>query len=209
MKNLENRIYKSFVKLRMKILKPILFVFDKIGLTPNAVSSFSVILGLAAIPVLVYEKYIWIPFILLGHGLTDALDGTLARYQERDSDKGKFIDVFVGNLFISALIVGLILSNLIAGWVGALFIYLDLMLIVFVTIYNNVVHYKNYSKWIFFPAGGSISQVPKFVLSVFLIYWTFFHFPYLNEITIGIVGFLFVTNFVYFYRIMKIKHINT
>ncbi len=200
MRLVENQIYDSWVKFKMKWTKPLLIALDKLGVSAHFVSFLSLLFGILTIPALMTGKFHLISWLIIGHAIADGLDGALARHQGKASDKGKFIDIFVGNLFVSLLVIGLIFSDLIDPTVGALYIYLTLLLEVLMMIYNNSKFYKS-EDWLFYAKGGALCHLSKAILNTYLVFWGFFSWPYLQEIVMLGTIYLGILTVIYFFKI--------
>lgn len=121
---------KKFNKIKVFFLHPIVFLLDKIKVTPNMVSLFSaftVITGFIISYAFVNPVYfiigIWI------HLLLDCVDGTLARYQKVNSKNGAIVDAICDHF-------GIVLSGL--------FIYLFAIvdgtnMIIFIALYSLLI----------------------------------------------------------------------
>lgn len=85
-------------EIRGIVLKPILTLMDKIGLTANRITNLRLLLGIIfLIWFFNTDEYLLPSIFILFVLFLDVFDGALARYQKRQSDRGKFLDVFVDN----------------------------------------------------------------------------------------------------------------
>ncbi len=82
-------------------------ILDKLGFTPNILSFLRAFSGFLFFILVKINFNIAFVTIILG-GLTDFFDGALARYQKKDGDRGKFIDMLSDNIIFSFFILGLI-----------------------------------------------------------------------------------------------------
>ncbi len=97
---------------------------------PNAVSA----LRLLGIPlflwlVLVAQADIWAFVVLVVAGVTDWVDGFLARKLDQRSRLGVLLDPLVDRLYILATLVGLALRDIIGWWLVAILIGRDVVLL--------------------------------------------------------------------------------
>jgi len=89
----EMKAMVKFNKIKIFFLHPIVKFLDKIGATPNMISLFSAIVAMGAftfsyvfLSPMYFAVGIWI------HMIIDAVDGTLARYQNKTSSNGAIVD---------------------------------------------------------------------------------------------------------------------
>lgn len=100
---------------------------------PNALS----MLRLAGVPVFLWlvlglEADAWALGLLMLSGVTDWLDGFLARKLDQRSSLGEVLDPVADRLYILAVVVGLALRDVIPWWVAVLLPLRDLLLWVLV-----------------------------------------------------------------------------
>ncbi len=105
-----DRTNESYKKRRAKYLKFFVSFLDKLGFTPNSLGFLRAISGFVFF-LLVNINFVIAFIILILGGLTDFLDGVLARFQKKDSDRGKFIDMLCDNIIFSFFLLGLIKIN--------------------------------------------------------------------------------------------------
>lgn len=80
-------------------------------LSPNAISLIALALNLAA-AALLYERWFLVAMaLLITGGLCDALDGLVARVQNKQSRYGDFLDHFLDRVSDSSLAAGWLLGN--------------------------------------------------------------------------------------------------
>jgi phosphatidylglycerophosphate synthase len=90
------------------IFRPLLKLGTKIGISGNFISNIR--LPLIVLFLFLWFKtdfYQWAISLLLIILLLDLFDGPLARFQKCDSDRGKFIDIFVDHIVYSCLLFAL------------------------------------------------------------------------------------------------------
>ena len=87
-------------------------LFQKLGVTPNAVTIASIFLGIGA-GICFYFDNIWISllgiFLLVWANSYDSADGQLARMTKQFSALGRVLDGFAGNLWFASIYVGICL----------------------------------------------------------------------------------------------------
>jgi CDP-diacylglycerol--glycerol-3-phosphate 3-phosphatidyltransferase len=74
------------------ILVPIARFMGRVGLTPNALTGLGLLLNIGVAAVLARGATVLGGWLLLGASAFDALDGTLARLTDRQSEFGAFLD---------------------------------------------------------------------------------------------------------------------
>lgn len=97
---------------------------------PNLLS----FLRLALIPVFLWlilrHEGGWAIGLLAFSGLTDYLDGYIARKYNQVTRLGKLIDPAADRLYIFTTLIGLVLTGVIPGWLAAIIIARDVMLLI-------------------------------------------------------------------------------
>lgn len=139
------------IKIRDSIFKPLLQILTIAGVKSNAVTYCGTILMIFFILFIKRDLLLSLIFLLSALFL-DLVDGPLARFQKRDSDKGKFIDNFNDMLVFAIFIFGLVYVNLLNELVA--------LVLIFAFIFSNIFriihvahHFK--SKCIFKTIVGS------------------------------------------------------
>ncbi|PIR87628.1 MAG: hypothetical protein COU10_03605 [Candidatus Harrisonbacteria bacterium CG10_big_fil_rev_8_21_14_0_10_45_28] len=106
-----DRLNLFFRAFRAKIFKPILVVFNVVGLTANHITNFR-FLGAIIFPFWFYYRPASASIFIVIIIFFDTLDGALARFQNKASDKGKFLDVFTDRIVHSSIVFSFF-------WLGA------------------------------------------------------------------------------------------
>ncbi|MGF1723737.1 CDP-alcohol phosphatidyltransferase family protein [Photobacterium nomapromontoriensis] len=102
-------------------LKQLSALPDRLGVTANQVTIAGFVIGLFALPALMFEHYLWaLGFIALNR-LFDGLDGAIARRQGI-TDCGGFLDITLDFLFYSMVPFGFVLANPEANAVAGAFL---------------------------------------------------------------------------------------
>jgi cardiolipin synthase len=104
---------------------------DKLWTVPNAVS----VARLSGVPVFLYlllgpHADGWALAILMVSGVTDWLDGFLARKLHQQSQLGALLDPLADRLYILATLLGLVLRHVIPLWLAILIVARDAILAV-------------------------------------------------------------------------------
>ena len=93
------------------LLTPIVKQLDKWNVHPDKITLIGFVIGLLAVPLLANQ--LWIPALIMIvlNRILDGLDGALARYQEKSSDAGGYLDICVDFLFYAAIPLGFALAD--------------------------------------------------------------------------------------------------
>lgn len=113
-RNIENFIYSSR-HWRQKVLYPILPLFAKIGVTANHLSILRMLLGIIAFPIFFYGYTTLSVSLIVIALITDTIDGSVARFQKNESDRGKFVDMLADHtlyVFSIAILFYLEVNNI-------------------------------------------------------------------------------------------------
>lgn len=90
-------------EIRGRFFLPILRRLDLLGVSGNMITNFRLILGFVFFYLFFKSMYFGAILSLLTL-ILDAVDGPLARFQDKASDRGKFLDVFVDRIVYSFII---------------------------------------------------------------------------------------------------------
>ncbi|MGH8881189.1 MAG: CDP-alcohol phosphatidyltransferase family protein [Stackebrandtia sp.] len=111
---------------------------DRVLTVPNVLS----MLRLIGVPVFLWLLLVrhadgWAFVLLVSSGLTDFLDGKLARLLDQSSRLGALLDPFVDRLFLVTTLVAFVARDLLPWWVAALLIGRDLVLTLTLPVYRR------------------------------------------------------------------------
>lgn len=124
-----NKVIGQSRNYRQRLFLPVVPMLIKAGITPNMMTSFSLLWGLGAVYFL-FSNYIF--FLILGllHLLADALDGVLASIAGK-STFGKYFDYGTDNLIalLLAIKIGHFLQDYYAYLVAGLYLLAQLVYI--------------------------------------------------------------------------------
>jgi len=95
---------------RVRLFRPILALLTRLHISPNLISSSKIIIGLAGLYVIQSSPRLAFFIFLLTFPM-DLLDGSLARYQAKASDRGKFIDMLTDQMSYCLIVFSLITVN--------------------------------------------------------------------------------------------------
>ncbi len=145
------RTYWKVSKIRDSMCKSLLICLTQLRIKPNAVTYFGTVLMLLFILFIKKNLLLSLLFLLLTLFL-DLIDGSLARFQKEESDKGKFIDTFnditTFAMFVFGLVYANLLNNLIALVLMFTFIFSKIFRIICALQHSNL-------KYIFKATAGS------------------------------------------------------
>jgi phosphatidylglycerophosphate synthase len=104
--NIESRKYRAI------FFKPILIFLDRIGLTPNILSDIRLFFGVIFLIWFYYGDKVFAAVFLLFVLFLDTFDGALARFQNKDSDRGKFLDTLIDSIIYSLVTLSLLFLDI-------------------------------------------------------------------------------------------------
>lgn len=126
----------AFKRKKDALVRPLIKIFVRLGVTPNMISYLGLI---AAFGFLIFAEHAKIALILLcTHLIFDGLDGPLARYTKKISEKGAFTDAgcdLAGFLFIT---VGLTKIGLLNEILTTFLIFLYTLTVFFIVIKRHL-----------------------------------------------------------------------
>lgn len=93
------------------LLKPVVMLIHKRGITPDQLTVFGFLIGLLAVPLLAFEMWYGALAAIVLNRILDGLDGALARHANLSSSAGGFLDITLDFLFYAAIPLGFILAN--------------------------------------------------------------------------------------------------
>ena len=122
--------------LRGRWLAPLLAVLAGIRVTPNHLTLLSLLAGLAFSPVFLWGSRPAAFALLLAHLLLDGLDGPLARYTRKASNRGSFGDTMADQVVVTFSTVTLIHAGYAGAWPGGLYVFFYCMVVLFAMVRN-------------------------------------------------------------------------
>ncbi len=108
--NIIDKLNKTSQRKREKYFKPFIKILNDVGFNPNILSFLRAFSGFLFFILVNINFNIAFVILMIG-GFTDFFDGALARYQKKDGDRGKFIDMLSDNIIFSFFILGLIKTS--------------------------------------------------------------------------------------------------
>ncbi len=111
---------------------------DRVVTVPNALS----VARLIALPIFLYLMLVleadgWAVVVLVVSGLTDWLDGKLARLLDQSSRLGELLDPFVDRLYLVTCLAAFVIRDIVPWWVAAILIGRDVALAVTLPLYRR------------------------------------------------------------------------
>lgn len=97
---------------------------------PNLISLLRIILVPAIVIFLIQEKYANALIAFSIAGITDALDGALARLLKKQTELGAFLDPLADKILLSTSFIALSIFGLIPSWLTVIVISRDLIILI-------------------------------------------------------------------------------
>ena len=123
---------------------------------PNLLSTFRIILVIPVVWTLLQGQLIWSLSLFILAGLTDLLDGWLARRQHWDTRVGGFLDAIADKILLIAVYISLWWLEIIPAWLLGLIIGRDMLIIVCTLLYRLQLKRLD-------PAPSKISKINTFM----------------------------------------------
>ncbi len=120
---------------RARLLGPMLRLFHWLGVTADHITLISLVVGIAACPLLIWSPS-WGLAALLAHVLLDGLDGPLARHAGTASPKGSLTDTMCDQTVVTGVTITLMALGLVSIPAGGCYIFVYTMVVVFAMIRN-------------------------------------------------------------------------
>ncbi len=133
--NGERAVMNSSQEWRGRVLLPLLDLLCKLRISPNHLTLFSLLFGIAFCPLFFLNTPLAFIFLLL-HILTDGIDGPMARHTGKASNQGSFTDTTTDQVVIAATTITLIYSGHINALPGGLYLFLYTMVVIFAMVRN-------------------------------------------------------------------------
>jgi cardiolipin synthase len=95
---------------------------------PNSLTTLRILLIPVFVGFLIYERYDYALGVLLLAGLTDGLDGTIARVANQRTRLGSYLDPLADKLLLTSGFVTLSVLHLVPLWIAILVVSRDLIL---------------------------------------------------------------------------------
>lgn len=134
---------------------------------PNSLTILRILLIPLYVGFLVYERYDQALWVLLLAGVTDALDGTIARVANQRTRLGAVLDPLADKLLLTSGFIALSTLHLIPSWIAILVVSRDLILMLGTVMAHLTESPVDISPTIL-GKGTTLSQLAYILLVVFL-----------------------------------------
>ncbi len=133
----EQKMMDESQKIRGAMFGPLLRFLDRYGVSPNHLTFLSLLSGLVFCFVFQSSHVIAMIFLLL-HVLLDGLDGPLARYTGRASNRGSFTDTTSDQIIVAVSTLTLIYFGYIGIIPGGLYIFFYTIVVIFAMVRSSL-----------------------------------------------------------------------
>src|SRR5438128_10197054 len=96
---------------------------------PNALTVLRILLIPVFIGFLTYGRFMWALWTILIAGVTDILDGVIARMANQRTKLGAYLDPLADKLLLTSSFVTLSILHLVPGWVAIVVFSRDLIIV--------------------------------------------------------------------------------
>ena len=150
-----------------------------------------------------YEEYKWALLILVVAGLTDGIDGVLARYLNQKSALGAYLDPIADKLLLSSSFVILAMAKKVAWWLTIMVLSRDVLLLVVAAVIILISGYRPFPPSIYGKLTTFFQIVFVFAVVLAAAY-PYPHWETVNRALIYIVtGFTVFSGFHYSFTITR------
>ncbi len=159
------------------IFNPVCVILSDFGLTPNLVSNFRGVLGVAGL-ILYSVGYQWFGVAMFVLSLLlDSVDGAIARYKKVTSHRGTFVDKVADYSIYCASILSMVYMEYVGGFAGAYHIAIVFAAILMKIIVDNE---GRKSDWIIDPTPNLVWFMIIWYASLFLFF--FFGVDFMGDV---------------------------
>lgn len=134
---------------------------------PNSLTILRILLIPVYVGFLVYQRYDHALMVLLLAGVTDGLDGTIARVANQRTRLGAFLDPLADKLLLTSGFVTLAVMHLIPSWIAIVVVSRDLILMIGTVLAQLTTSRVDISPTIL-GKGTTLFQLAYIMLAVFL-----------------------------------------
>ncbi len=165
---------------------------------PNSLTILRIVLIPVFIGLLVYEQYEYALVVIVLAGLTDSLDGIIARVTDQRTRLGEFLDPLADKLLLSSGFITLAILHLIPSWVAIVVVSRDLILLTGTLIAQLAqIPIEIAPTWL--GKGTTAFQLVYIILIILLSSQTI-DLQHLDPLLIIMVGFTLASGFHYLFR---------
>lgn len=165
---------------------------------PNSLTILRILLIPVYVGFMTYGQYGFALFSLLLAGITDAIDGPIARRMNQRTKLGTFLDPLADKLLLTSGFISLSMLHLVPSWLAILVVSRDVILL----LGTAVAHVTNSPIDItptFLGKGTTLLQL-SYVLLVVLMTWRGLGLTMLTPLLFTMVGFTLASGLHYLYR---------
>lgn len=165
---------------------------------PNSLTILRILLIPVYIGLLVYQRFDQALIVLLVAGITDALDGTIARASNQRTRLGAFLDPLADKLLLTSGFITLSTIHLVPSWVTIVVVSRDAMLLLGTAV-AQLTEFPIDIAPTFLGKGTTFLQL-SYVLLVILLSAHQMNLDVLDPLLIGMVTFTISSGLHYLYR---------
>ncbi len=165
---------------------------------PNSLTILRILLIPVYVGLLIYERFDQAMIVLLVAGITDALDGTIARASNQRTRLGAFLDPLADKLLLTSGFITLSIIHVIPSWVTIVVVSRDAMLLLGTAVAQLTESPINISPT-FLGKGTTFLQL-AYVLLVIFFSARNMNLELLNSLLIGMIVFTVCSGLHYLYR---------
>ena len=173
---------------------------------PNFLSLLRIILVPVIVIFLIQNKYVEALIIFVIAGLTDALDGLLARLLNKQTKLGSFLDPLADKILLSTSFIALSIFGLIPGWLTVIVISRDLIILIGI-VFLSMMSITYEVKPVFVSKITTALQIGTVFFALFLKEFTFdviIYYELVKIIAWLTASFTIISGVVYIYKGIKI-----
>lgn len=199
------RFYLKNKTIRARLFKPLLFALSSLHITADTLTNLRLLTGIFSFGLVFWGKisYQFFASLMLASLIVDGIDGSLARYQKTDSDRGKFIDVGVDFINQCLLTISFLLVEGDLALLVAYHILVFSLAVLFSAVKNS--EFKK-TDWIIRPQTGF--GVIFHINGVAFWGFAYFHINIIREIlAVGSIIFTAISLYAFFYIQMRWSYI--
>lgn len=184
------KFYFQFRKVKDSAFGPLMIFLDKLGISANLITLFRVLLVIVASALIKWNLYVSFWLFVLVYFL-DGLDGSLARYQKKTSERGALFDLLSDQFTVIGLLLGLLFFRKVEAFGAALY------LVLFISLIFLSIRGKDLGKVSYF--------YNKFWIVAAATFWVFTGNNFLDTTLIGLNIYLLIILAFDIYCLLKIK----
>jgi cardiolipin synthase (CMP-forming) len=130
-----------------------------------------------------YEEYKWALLILVVAGLTDGIDGLLARYLNQKSALGAYLDPIADKLLLSSSFVILAMAKKVAWWLTIMVLSRDVLLLVVAAVIILISGYRPFPPSIY----GKLTTFFQIVFVFAVVLAAAYPYPHWEEVNRALI----------------------